>query len=64
MEHTEPTLPQQVTLRFKRTYRAWNRGVEAGFPSAEAERLIAAGIAVAIVPTQREPLAGRVVRKG
>lgn len=33
-------------VRFVRPYRLWNRGETAGFEDAEADRLIAQGIAV------------------
>ena len=64
-ESTHLVRPVEKTVRFRRSYRSWNRGVEAGFPAATADELIARGIAVDIsVPVERELLGGRVVRKG
>lgn len=58
----EPRRRDEVTLRFVRSYRSWNRGVEAGFTPTMADELIRRGVAVA-VPVIREPLAGRTIRK-
>lgn len=64
-ESTPPERAAQKTVRFLRSYRSWNRGVEAGFPILTADELIARGVAVDIShPTERKPLAGRVVTKG
>ncbi len=64
----EPVAPAperlvERTVRFRRSYRGYNRGVEAGFPAAAADELIARGIAVDTAATSREPLAGRMIRK-
>ncbi|NPD67292.1 hypothetical protein HN018_06855 [Lichenicola cladoniae] len=64
---SESTLPERIvekTVRFRRSYQSWNRGVEAGFPVLTANSLIARGIAVDISTTvEREPLAGRIIKK-
>ena len=55
---------REKTVRFLQRYRSWNRGIEAGFPAAQADELVATGVAVQVhPPVEREPLQGRMVRK-
>ena len=54
----------EVTVRFLRRHRGYNRGVEAGFAPGQAGELVARGVAIQVhPPVQREPLQGRQVRK-
>ncbi|HWX48133.1 MAG TPA: hypothetical protein VNZ61_08775 [Roseomonas sp.] len=56
--------PALKTVRFTRSHRLWNRGVEAGFAASQADELIALGVAVQIYPpVQRQPATAGMVRK-
>ena len=37
LEPTHLVRPVEKTVRFRRAYRSWNRGVEAGFPAAPGD---------------------------
>lgn len=59
-----PRRSQERTLRMVRSWRSWNRGMEAGFSPDLAALLVGKGLAIDITDgVERQPLQGRIVRK-